>query len=99
MASFRTRDFRSTWGLSSDLLKIDWLVDADPAGEFDALCFDIEVYCFVNHFPWFETIGVTCVFMVFFACGMILFKILLHFRAAFTRGEEVGVTFPSNWGA
>ena len=27
------------------------------------------------------------------------FFVLFHFRAAFTMGEKVGVTFPSSWGA
>ena len=37
LASFGTRDLGPTWGLRSNVLKMDWLVDADPAGEFDAL--------------------------------------------------------------
>ena len=37
LASFGTRDLRPMWGPSSHVLTIDWLADADPALEFDAL--------------------------------------------------------------
>ena len=30
---------------------------------------------------------------------VVTFFVLFHFRAAFTMGEKVGVTFPSSWGA
>jgi uncharacterized protein YybS (DUF2232 family) len=31
--------------------------------------------------------------------GLSFFCFYLHVRAAFTMGEEVGVTFPGSWGA
>ena len=62
------------------------------------LRFDIEIYRFVNHCPFFETIGVTCVLMVFCTFGTIVSLIVVHFRAAFTMGKGVGVTFSSSWG-
>ena len=49
-------------------------------------------------FHSFETIGATCVLVVSCTFGMIVFKCFFHFRAAFTMGEEVEVTFPSIWG-
>ena len=57
----------------------------------------ISIYIIlVMFFSSFETIGVTCVLVVF--CNFVFFKKYLHFRAAFTMGEEVGVTFPGGWG-
>ena len=51
-----------------------------------------------NHCPFFETIGVTCVLMVFCTFGTVVSLIVVHFRAAFTMGKGVGVTFSSSWG-
>ena len=64
-----------------------------------AWCFDIDKYRFVNNFPLFSTIGVTCVRMVFWTFGMIVFLCFFNFCAAFAKGEEVGVAFLSSWGA
>ena len=33
LASFGAHDLRPTWGLSSNVLIIDWLVEAEPGGE------------------------------------------------------------------
>ena len=57
----------------------------------------IKTYRFVDNFPQFKTIGVTCVLIVFCTFGMVVF-LLFHFRVAFTMGEEVGVIFPGSWG-
>ena len=61
-------------------------------------CFDIETCHFVHNFPYFETIGVTCSSHGDLHIWDDIFFVLFHFRAAFTMGEKVGVTFPSSWG-
>ena len=40
LASFGTRDLRPTWGLGSNAVIIDWLAEAEPAGEW--------IWCFLK---------------------------------------------------
>ena len=62
-------------------------------------CFDIETCHFVNNFHSLKPLGDLRFHGVLRIWDASFFLVLFHFRAAFTRGEKVGVTFPSSWGA
>lgn len=75
---------------SEAILNIGYILAKHTWNHAFTICFDITVFSFVNHFPYFRTIGVTWV--LFWKFGIVFCLCTLqHFCAAFSMGERLGL--------
>lgn len=73
---------------SEAVLNIGYILAKHTWNHTFTICFDVTVFSFVNHFPYFRTIGVTWV--LFWKFGIVFCLCTLqHFCAAVSIGERL----------